>query len=177
MFRPRNLVMPKLPASSQTQPRASGAPGRRGASGGVSGDSEARAAPLCPPGHIIAPAQRVPSVPVSSRLAEALTCEAARLSSGPRRRLCAGGFTRLGLLLLFSHSVVSDSVSPWTTARQASLSFTISRSLLKCFSEYDQGNLLSFLLQFPSFLVPSGFEFWVRFLELNSIDNKYVDHL
>ena len=46
-----------------------------------------------------------------------------------------------------------------------------------CFSEYDQGNLLSFLLQFPSFLVPSGFEFWVRFLELNSIDNKYVDHL
>ena len=134
MFRPRNLVMPKLPASSQTHPRASGAPGRRGASGGVAGDSEARAAPRCPPGHIIAPAQRVPCVPVSSRLAEALTCEAARLSSGPRRRLCAGGFTRLGLLLLFSYSVVSDSVSPWTTARQASLSFTISWSLLKVMS-------------------------------------------
>ena len=35
------------------------------------------------------------------------------------------------LLLLFSHSVVSDSAVPWTAARQASLSFTISRSLLK----------------------------------------------
>ena len=110
MFRPRNLVMPKLPASSQTHPRATGAPGRRGASGGVAGDSELRAAPLYPPGHIIAPAQRVPSVPVSSRLAEALTCEGARLSSGPRQRLHAGSFTRLGLLLLFCRSVVSDSL-------------------------------------------------------------------
>ena len=38
------------------------------------------------------------------------------------------------LLLLFSHSVVSDSVTPWTAARQASLSFTISQSLLKLMS-------------------------------------------
>ena len=38
------------------------------------------------------------------------------------------------LLLLFSHSVVSDSAVPWTAARQASLSFTISRSLLKLMS-------------------------------------------
>ena len=35
------------------------------------------------------------------------------------------------LLLLFSPSVMSDSVTPWTAARQASLSFTISLSLLK----------------------------------------------
>ena len=34
-------------------------------------------------------------------------------------------------LLLFSHSVVSDSVTPGTAARQASLSFTISQSLPK----------------------------------------------
>ena len=34
-------------------------------------------------------------------------------------------------LLLFSSSVVSDSVTPWTAAHQASLSFTISWSLLK----------------------------------------------
>ena len=34
-------------------------------------------------------------------------------------------------LLLFSHSVVSDFATPWTVARQASLSFTTSRSLLK----------------------------------------------
>ena len=32
---------------------------------------------------------------------------------------------------LFSHSVMSDSSSPWTAAHQASLSFTISWSLLK----------------------------------------------
>ena len=36
--------------------------------------------------------------------------------------------------LLFSHSVVSDSVIPWTAARHASLSFTISWSLLKFMS-------------------------------------------
>ena len=30
---------------------------------------------------------------------------------------------------MFSHSVMSDSVTPWTAARQASLSFTISQSL------------------------------------------------
>ena len=34
------------------------------------------------------------------------------------------------LQLLFSHSVVSDSVTPWTAALQASLSFTVSWSLL-----------------------------------------------
>ena len=37
-------------------------------------------------------------------------------------------------LLLFSLLVVSDSVIPWTAARQASLSFTISLSLLKLMS-------------------------------------------
>ena len=36
--------------------------------------------------------------------------------------------------LLFSHSVVSDSATPWTAARQASLSFTMSWSLLKIMS-------------------------------------------
>ena len=36
-----------------------------------------------------------------------------------------------GLLLLLSRLVVSDSATPWTAARQASLSFTISWSLLK----------------------------------------------
>ena len=37
-------------------------------------------------------------------------------------------------LLLFSLSVVSDSATPWTAAHQASLPFTISRSLLKLMS-------------------------------------------
>ena len=36
--------------------------------------------------------------------------------------------------LMFSHSVVSDSVTPWTAARQASLSFSVSWSLLKLMS-------------------------------------------
>ena len=35
---------------------------------------------------------------------------------------------------LFSHWVVSDSTTPWTAASQASLSFTISQSLLKLLS-------------------------------------------
>ena len=38
------------------------------------------------------------------------------------------------MLLLFGHSVVSDSETPRTAARQASLSFTISCSLLKLMS-------------------------------------------
>ena len=38
------------------------------------------------------------------------------------------------LLLLFSYFVVSDSVSPWTAARQSSLTFTISWSVLKLMS-------------------------------------------
>ena len=37
-------------------------------------------------------------------------------------------------MLFFSHSVVSDSTTSWTAACQASLSFTISRSLLKIYA-------------------------------------------
>ena len=37
-------------------------------------------------------------------------------------------------LLVFHCSIMSDSVTPWTAARQASLSFTISWSLLKSMS-------------------------------------------
>ena len=42
--------------------------------------------------------------------------------------------SHLVLFLLFSCLVMSDSVTPWTAARQASLSFTGSRSLLKLMS-------------------------------------------
>ena len=42
-------------------------------------------------------------------------------------------FTLL-LLFLFSYSVVSDSVSPWTSACQASLSFIVSWSLFRLMS-------------------------------------------
>ena len=43
-------------------------------------------------------------------------------------------FHKQPLLLLFSHSVMSDSASPWTTAHQASTSFAISQSLLRLMS-------------------------------------------
>ena len=35
------------------------------------------------------------------------------------------------ILLFFSHSVMSNSLTPWTTAHEASLSFSISWNLLK----------------------------------------------
>ena len=41
---------------------------------------------------------------------------------------------RLLRMLLFSHWVMSDSAVPWTAARQASLSFTVSWSLLRLMS-------------------------------------------
>ena len=44
---------------------------------------------------------------------------------------CLGHEDLLQLLSLFSHKVMSDSVTPWTETHQASLSFTISWSLLK----------------------------------------------
>ena len=37
-------------------------------------------------------------------------------------------------MVQFSHSVLSDSVAPWTAAHQASLSITHSQSLLKLMS-------------------------------------------
>ena len=40
----------------------------------------------------------------------------------------------LGTSVQFSRSVVSDSVTPWTTAHQASVSITNSQSLLKLIS-------------------------------------------
>ena len=49
-------------------------------------------------------------------------------------RSCLHTRNMFTLLLLFSHSAVSDSATAWTTARQASLSSTISRSLLKLMS-------------------------------------------
>ena len=57
-------------------------------------------------------------------------------------------------LYLFSCSVVSDSVTPWTAAHQASLSFTIYRSLLKLIESVMPSNRL--ILCHP-LLLPSVF--------------------
>ena len=61
------------------------------------------------------------------------------------------------LLLLFGHSVVSDSTTQWTAAHQASLSFTISWSLLKLISIESMMPSNHLILCQPHLLLPSIF--------------------
>ena len=61
------------------------------------------------------------------------------------------------LFLLFSHSVVSDSETPWTVARQASLSFTIFWSLLNLMSIESVIPSNHVVLCHPVLLLPSIF--------------------
>ena len=63
----------------------------------------------------------------------------------------------LKLLLLFSSSVMSDSVTPWTAARQAPLSFTISWSLYKLMSIESVMPSNHFVLCHSLLLLPSIF--------------------
>ena len=60
-------------------------------------------------------------------------------------------------MLLFNHSVVSDSVTPRTAARHASLSFTISWSLLKLTSIESVMPSNHLILCHPLLLLPSIF--------------------
>ena len=60
-------------------------------------------------------------------------------------------------MLLFSCSVVSDSVTPWTTACQASLSFTISQSFPKLMSIESVMPSNHLILCHPLLLLPSVF--------------------
>ena len=57
--------------------------------------------------------------------------------------------------MLFSHSVLSDSVTPWTVAHQASLSFTIPWSLLKLMSIESVMPSNHLILCCPLLLLPS----------------------
>ena len=59
--------------------------------------------------------------------------------------------------LLFGHSVVSNSETPWTAARQASLSFPISQSLLKLMSIESVMPSNHLILCHPLLLLPSIF--------------------
>ena len=59
--------------------------------------------------------------------------------------------------LLFSHSVVSDSATLWTAARQVPLSFTISQSLLKPMSTESMMPSNHVILCHPIILLPSIF--------------------
>ena len=57
----------------------------------------------------------------------------------------------------FSHSVVSDTATPWTATCQASLSFTISQSLLNIMSIESVMPSNHFILCHPHLLLPSIF--------------------
>ena len=57
----------------------------------------------------------------------------------------------------FSHSVMSNSVTPWTVARQASLSITNSQSLLKLMSIESVMPSNHLILWHPLLLLPSIF--------------------
>ena len=59
--------------------------------------------------------------------------------------------------LLFSHSIMSDSATPWSAACQASLSFTISWSLLKLMSVESVMPSSHLILCHPLLLLPSIF--------------------
>ena len=61
------------------------------------------------------------------------------------------------VLFLFSHSVMSDSATPWTAARQASLSFTVSLSLLKLMSIESVIPSKHLILCHPLLFLPSIF--------------------
>ena len=58
---------------------------------------------------------------------------------------------------MFSHSVVSDSATPWTAAGQASLSITNSRSLLRLTSTESVMPSSQLILCHPLLLLPSIF--------------------
>ena len=62
---------------------------------------------------------------------------------------------KLLLLLPFSHSVLPDSVTPWTAAHQASLSITNSGSLLKLMSIESVMPSICPILCHPLLLLPS----------------------
>ena len=61
------------------------------------------------------------------------------------------------LLLLFSHPVLSDSVTPWTAACQASLSITTPQNLLKLMSMESVMPSNNLILCRPLLLLPSIF--------------------
>ena len=62
------------------------------------------------------------------------------------------------MLVQFSHSVMSDSVTPWTAAHQASLSIVNSRSLIKLMSIKSVMPYNHLILCSPLLLPPSIFQ-------------------
>ena len=82
-----------------------------------------------------------------------------RSSTGPADRpaLSQGFILFPAFQLLFSREVTFDSATPWTTACQASLSFTVSQSLLKPVSTEWMMPSHHLILCCPLLLLPSVF--------------------
>ena len=74
-------------------------------------------------------------------------------------------------LLLFSHSVTSDSATPWNAGRQASLFFTIFQSLLKLMSIELMMPSNHLILCRPLLLLPSIFPI------IRAFPNESVFHI
>ena len=80
------------------------------------------------------------------------------------------GWMLKALLLLFSHSLVSDSLRPpWTAAHQASMSFTITWSLLKLMSIESVMPSNHLILCCPLLYLPSILPSIPAYLTLKSI--------
>ena len=77
----------------------------------------------------------------------------------------------VGLFFCFRLHAVSDSVTPWTAARQASLSFTICQNLLKLRSIESVMPSNHLILCYPLLLLPSIFPSFRIF------SNKLVLHI
>ena len=84
-------------------------------------------------------------------------CSGARDGIEPKSGRLEGTNGHFFSFFQFSHSVVSNSVTPWTAACQASLSITNSRSLLKLRSIESVMPSNHFILYRPLLLLPSIF--------------------
>ena len=80
-----------------------------------------------------------------------------------------------GFFAMLSNSVMSDSVTPWTAARHASLSITNSQSLLKLMSTESLIRSNHFILYCPLLLLPSTFPSIRVFSKESALPNRWPD--
>ena len=81
------------------------------------------------------------------------------------------------ILFLISHSVVSDSATPWTATHQASLSFTISWSLIKLMSVESVIPSNRLILCCPLLLLPSVFPSIRVFYNESALHSRWPKYL
>ena len=82
----------------------------------------------------------------------------------------------LYIVTLFSRSVMSDFVIPWTAARQASLSFTVSQSILKLMSVEAMVPSNHLILCCPLFFLPSIFPSMRVYIPCFAGSPLHLDH-